>query len=192
MKQVPWIIIIVLLVLLFLQRECSPKCKNAPTQIEYQYKVDTLFDSLPVYITQTHFVPKYHFIYDTIVKHDTAYIVQDYSTMRIYSDTLHTDSDFTAIITDSIYRNELVGRQFVHYNLRETVINQPIEKVKLRNQLYIGMDVGGNATTFDALVSATFITKRQHLYVYRYSPFEKRHFVGFGYCLFGRTNKTHR
>ena len=82
-------------------------------------------------------------ILDTIYKidqiHDTAYIVNDYNKIKVYSDTLRINTDNSVYIQDTITQNRILGRSYTA-NLSEktiTITNDIYHKPK--NDLFIGL-----------------------------------------------------
>jgi hypothetical protein len=71
--------------------------------------------------------------------HDTTYIVNDYNTIKSYSDTLQINADNSVYIQDTITQNRIIGRSYVA-NLSEktiTITNDIYHKPK--NELFIGL-----------------------------------------------------
>jgi hypothetical protein len=82
-------------------------------------------------------------VLDTIYKidqiHDTAYIVNDYNKVKVYSDTLRINTDNSVYIKDTITQNRILGRSYIA-NLSEktiTITNDIYHKPK--NELSIGL-----------------------------------------------------
>ena len=82
-------------------------------------------------------------VLDTIYKidqiHDTAYIVNDYNKIKVYSDTLRINTDNSVYIQDTITQNRILGRSYTA-NLSEkiiTITNDIYHKPK--NELYLGL-----------------------------------------------------
>jgi hypothetical protein len=75
---------------------------------------------------------------DTITQYDTAYIMQDYTTSKVYSDVVRNDT-LAITITDTISRNAIQGRG-VAYVLRlpTKTITNTITTTKRVSGLYIG------------------------------------------------------
>ena len=82
-------------------------------------------------------------VLDTIYKvdqiHDTAYIVNDYNKIKVYTDTLRIDAAQYVSIKDTITQNRILGRSYFA-NLSEktiTITNDIYHKPK--NELFIGL-----------------------------------------------------
>ena len=76
---------------------------------------------------------------DTITQYDTAYIMQDYTTSKVYSDVVRNDT-LAITITDTISRNAIQGRS-VAYVLRlpTKTITNTITTTRAVSGLYIGL-----------------------------------------------------
>jgi len=88
-------------------------------------------DSIPFVVLDT--------IYQIDQVHDTAYIVNDYNKVKVYSDTLRINTDNSVYIQDTITQNKIIGRSYTA-NLSEktiTITNDIYHKPK--NELFIGL-----------------------------------------------------
>jgi hypothetical protein len=109
-------------------------------------KVITKIDTITKNITTTKYkkgndIP--FVVLDTLYQidevHDTTYIVNDYNTIKAYSDTLHISTDNSVYIHDTITQNRIIGRSY-KANLSEktiTITNDIYHKPK--NELFIGL-----------------------------------------------------
>jgi hypothetical protein len=91
-------------------------------------------------------------IYQIDEVHDTTYIVNDYNTIKAYSDTLQINADNSVYIQDTIAQNRIIGRSYVA-NLSEktiTITNDIYHKTK--NELFIGLI--GDIRRFDNKIGA--------------------------------------
>jgi hypothetical protein len=82
-------------------------------------------------------------VLDTIYKidqvHDTAYIVNDYNKVKVYSDTLRINTDNSVYIKDTISQNRILGRSYTA-NLSEKTITITHDIYhKPKNELYLGL-----------------------------------------------------
>lgn len=78
-------------------------------------------------------------LYQVDEVHDTTYIVNDYNTIKAYSDTLRINTDNSVYIQDTITQNRILGRSYTA-NLSEkiiTITNDIYHKPK--NELYLGL-----------------------------------------------------
>ncbi len=65
----------------------------------------------------------------------------------------------------------------MYMDLKPTIINK-YEVVDAKNKWFIGGQIGGNATQFDAGVSLLLINKKDHGYFYTYQAISKTHNAG--------------
>ena len=163
MKEVV-ITLLVAILIIFIART-SRYTKDEPviiTKIDtvYQQKTFTKYTKgkdIPYLVLQD------NFILDTI--HDTVTIVNDYLSVKVYTDTFTLDSSKFTII-DTISQNAIKGRQFIA-NIKErtiTITNDIYHKDK--NSLYLG--VLGDLRRFDNKlgigVGLTFKTAKNDLF----------------------------
>lgn len=170
-------IILILVALLFLQRECSrpPGEDQLPdtiriTRVEY--------DSV---LVEKH-IPKPYPVqvikYDTVEKPlvvDSLEIFLAYMAKNIYDRTLMDDSIALIRIIDTVHKNQLWGSKFEYKNrqpvtIHETYIVPPPDP---RFQLYAGGFVTGNQDYFGAGPALFAKTKRDHLYGVGYDAINK-------------------
>lgn len=174
-------IILILLALLFLQRECSRPPAHNPvpdtiriTRVEY--------DSFPVYKP----VPKPYPVevirvdtFPAIV--DTATILRDFFAKNIYNRTLLDDSVAYIALLDTVTQNQLQNSFLTYQNRRPTII----ENITVihppppqRFQLYAGGFLQSairnpQSEIFGAGPSIFAKTRRDHLYGIGYDAFNK-------------------
>jgi hypothetical protein len=148
------IIIAVLVIVILLMRTCTPSPNFKPGKVVY---LDGKPFEVVKHTTDTQYVPK---PFEVIKKGkdiyrdtpiyipvpqdvDTAEILKDYFAKNVYKDTLKLkDSMGYIAITDTITKNSIASRQF-KANVKQMVIRDSvILKEKLRNQLYIGGNLG--------------------------------------------------
>jgi len=106
------------------------------TKIDTIIKHDTIIkykkgSSIPFVVLDT--------LYQVDEVHDTTYIVNDYNTIKAYSDTLRISTDNSVYIQDTITQNRIIGRSY-KTNLTEktiTITNNIYHNPK--NQLFIGL-----------------------------------------------------
>lgn len=173
MKTAPWIIIVVLLVVIFFLRECSPKpepCPKADTITIIQ--VDTffypVFDYIPKIITKTEIV-------EVVKKVDTAEIIRDYLTLNFYSDTLINDSNAYILVEDTVGYNRILSRIKTMRLYPRTIYNTKIvEKVTPQDwRLFAGFGVGRSPNRFGLAASLLFISRKQTAYSVSYDALNK-------------------
>ncbi len=87
-------------------------------------------------------------------------------------------------ITDTVTQNAIVGRSVSFKNLRPkkvfTVVNTAVYDTcpEPKAKIYLGAMLGGNITQFDFGPKATFITRRDHLYEFKYEVISETFWVG--------------
>ncbi len=180
MKSTPWLIILVLLFALFLQRECTPtpKCPECPV-----VAIDTIHDT--IFNKTTAYIPKPVYIDTGSTKWrwhnvDTLAILSDYFSRNLYQDTLQNDSNGLIILVDTICQNRITYRhpQITLYpqTIRQTTILEV--PTPLKNTLYLGMAIGRNPTKFGLAPSAMFHNKKAHVYSLSYDLISHDIYVG--------------
>lgn len=173
MKSAPWIIIIVLLGIIFLQRECNPSIKKTDPNHNIVVLIDTIYDTVEVLSVQ--YVPRISYIdtgsvvwrYHTI---DTALILSDYFSKYYYQDTLLNDSNALIILVDSITQNRISYRkpQIRLYPrlIKQTTFVKQVSQPKTK--LLVGIGIGRNSIHFALSPSLMLITKKQTAYSLSY------------------------
>ena len=145
-KNFSLLIIIGLIIIILLQRACSPICANGEVEIitktQEIIKKDTVKIKVPV-ITTVH--KKGDTIYqetlvyiDVPTKIDTASILKDCNVLRVYKDTLQLkDSMGYVSIVDSISKNKILARLWTANVNKKTTIDT-VYFNKRNNQFYLG------------------------------------------------------
>lgn len=189
MKDVSYIIIITLFALLLLQRECSRK----PQQ---QQPPDTIINTKIIYdtilITKNIPIPHPVYIIDSFPLPlppfpviDTAAIIKDFISLKIYKRTLMDDSTAFIRVTDSVTYNRLLSAGLEYINRSPTVIkttNIIYPPPPQRFQLY--------AAGFISFAN----TKEPHLQGVGGSVFAKTrkdHIYGAGYDVMNKSLQIH-
>lgn len=166
-----WIIIAALVLIIVLQRACTPEVK--PVQIAgksdttYVHIHDTIREvklipitkivehrPAPITISDTVFLP------ETAVV-DTANILKDYFATRNYSDT-NEIAYGNFIIQDAITQNKVKTR-VIAYNLSIPEIKQTLITPQ-KNQVYLGLDIGGTKDWISFGPQFTLKTKTDKMY----------------------------
>lgn len=171
-----YVIIIILIGIIFLQRECH-RCPEVQTS----YKVDTIpGDIIPSVIELSRPDPYFIFV-DTgrQVFVDTAAILRDYFARVVYLDTLKDDSSAFIAILDTVTQNRLQGRKLYYANRKPTSIIhstaiQPTDPERLK--LYAGAMLAiapGERTEIGPSIFMT--TPKGYGYSYAYGFNEKTH-----------------
>ena len=167
MGNIQTIIIIGLVVVIFLLRECDGG-KEVEPEIERIVKVETKYDtiikSVPTYIPEyrTKIVTKT--VHDTVqLTIDTAAILEDYFATYSYIDTVDADS-INLVIFDTISQNKIISRG-IDYSLIYPTTTITKERIVNEREFYVGFGIGGNKSQISYLTSElTFRTKKKQMY----------------------------
>ena len=150
-KNFQSLIIIGLIIVIFLLRECRGEKSPTPTEpvtiVKIETKYDTIVETVPTYIPKYKTKVKIKTVHDTIRIHDTtpvdtAAILKDYFTTYAYTDTLKKDS-VTFVINDTISQNKILSRG-IKYNLIYPTTTITTEREVNKRELYIGFGLGGD------------------------------------------------
>ena len=172
LKNFQTLIIIGLVIVIFLLRECKGESKGTPiepiTIVKIETKYDTIVETVETYIPEYRTKVKYKTVHDTIEIHDTipidtTSILEDYFSSYAYTDTLKTDS-VTFVINDTISQNKIQSRG-INYSLvyPTTVITK--ESVVNKRELYIGFGLGGDKQQLSYVGSELLLrNKKQRIY----------------------------
>jgi len=142
-QNIQSLLIVVLVVLILLMRQCSgPVTPSEPqiirdTIIEYV----TIEKEYPVYVPKIKYVTKIDIdTFSTPI--DTSVILADYYAIKTYEDTQVLDS-LDLILTDTVSQNQIIGRK-ISYNFTypRKVVKETI--ILNKRELYLGVGVTGN------------------------------------------------
>lgn len=175
MKTAPWIIIVVLMGIIILMRECTPapKCPECPPLS----KCDTIKgDSIPYPVPVRVPVISYrdtgstHWRYKDI---DTAAILKAFFARNFIADTLVNDTSLFIAVYDTVSENRIIYRKpKIHYF--PTIIQKttfiptpPVRKV------FVGIGIGRNPNEFGLAPAALYISKKDNAYTAHYDFFNK-------------------
>lgn len=153
-KNFSLLIIAALVIVILLQRTCTPK-NPEPKEI---IKIDGKKYEVIKRVTDTLKIPVIHNVYkkgediyheipvyvDVIVPSniDTGLILKKFYATHVYKDTLHLKDSLGFIaVTDSISKNKLVSRSW-NAKVNKTTINNTIYLKELSNQFYLGGSLG--------------------------------------------------
>ena len=163
-KNFQSLIIIGLIIVIFLLRECKGESKGAPiepaTIVKIETKYDTIVETVETYIPEYRTKVKWKTVHDTIEVHDTiptdtASILKDYFETYAYTDTLKTDS-VTFVINDTISQNKSL--------VYPTKIISTEREVNKR-ELYIGFGLGGDKQQLSFVGSELMLrNKKERIY----------------------------
>ena len=179
MKSIPYIIIIALMLLLFLQRECH-RCPDCPPEI---VRVDTVYqyDSIPY--TPPAMTPKPGTVIEQPIPEgiDSLAVARAYFSKRMGIDTLVNDSLYLLSLSWEVQENKPIFYQPTIIDRKPTtIISHTITEPK-RNKVFAGMTVGGNPEQFGLGASIALMTKKEHLYSVSYDVINKDFGVTFYY-----------
>lgn len=111
---------------------------------------------------------------------DTIKIIEEFFTKYFYSDTISEDSNFIAVINDTLFGNQIISRQFFHQNLRQTAViinNELLNPPRLK--LFVGGFASGSmAAGLGAGGSLHLLTKKDLLFNYGFDALQMRHQAG--------------
>jgi len=171
-KNFQTLIIIGLVIVIFLLRECKGESKGAPTEpatiVKIETKYDTIVETVETYIPKYRTKVKYKTVHDTIEVHDTipidtASILKDYFETYAYTDTLKTDS-VTFVINDTISQNKILSRGINYRLIYPTTIISTEREINKR-ELYIGFGLGGNKQQLSYVGSELMLrNKKEQIY----------------------------
>jgi len=180
MKPAPYIIIIILLVIIFLQRECNT---SNQTLVKTNYIFDTIIDTVVlesnVYIP----VPIYHDTGSTLLLYqivDTAAILHDYFSSYYYCDTIQDDSAAFIVVCDTVSRNRIVSRQpFITLYSRlvtktKLVVSNPIQS----RQLSIGLQLAVAKNAYGLSPTILYKSKKNTSLSFSYDIINKSYSFG--------------
>ena len=173
-KNFQSLIIIGLIIVIFLLRECRGEKSPLPTEpitiVKIETKYDTIVETVPTYIPKykTRVKWKTKTVHDTIEIHDTipvdtASVLEEYFAAYAYIDTLKKDS-VTFIINDTISQNKILSRGIKYNLVYPTTIIQTEREVNKR-ELYVGFGLGGDRQQISYAGSELILrTKKDKLY----------------------------
>ena len=171
-KNFQSLIIIGLIIVIFLLRDCKGESKGTPiepvTIVKIETKYDTIVETVETYIPKYRTKVKYKTVHDTIEVHDTipidtASILKDYFETYAYTDTLKTDS-VTFVINDTISQNKILSRGINYRLIYPTTIISTEREINKR-ELYIGFGLGGNKQQLSYVGSELMLrNKKEQIY----------------------------
>jgi len=174
MKTLPWILIIVLMALLFLQRECHhcPECEPvAKVDTTKTVRVDSF--AYPVSVYKPMAVPANNFIFafgSRLSRADSLKIFNVFFSRYYYIDTLVNDTNALLILEDSVYQNQIVWRKKTFQIFPKTVFQTRFVNVAAdpSRKFFAGVGVGRKPTEFSLSPSLMYISKRENAYTLSY------------------------
>ena len=173
-KNFQSLIIIGLIIVIFLLRECRGEKNSSPTEpvtvVKVETKYDTIVETVETYIPEyrTKVKWKTKTVHDTIEIHDTipidtASVLEDYFATYAYTDTLRKDS-VTFVINDTISQNKILSRGIKYNLVYPTTIIQTEREVNKR-ELYLGFGIGGDRQQLSFVGSELLLrNKKERIY----------------------------
>lgn len=143
------IIALIFVVLFFVLAPHQQGGTKVITKIDTLIKHDTIRkykkgDAIPFVVLDT------TYLIDEI--HDTITIVKDYNEVKVYTDTLHINTDNYVSIQDTISQNKIFGRGYnAHFTEKTIVVTNDIYH-KPKNELFVGLI--GDLRRFDNKIGA--------------------------------------
>jgi hypothetical protein len=164
-------IILVLVLIILLQRSCTPKCPEVSTP-EPGVHVDTLYKEIiktetkrvTVFKTDTQYVKEPWMVPDTnyaALKKQFEELVNRFAARNIYRDTIYIDSIGMVILTDTVRKNLMAERTYLHdYKIPTVVVTKTIP-LPPRRQLYVGGAIGATYPISISTVQAGLMFKNK-------------------------------
>jgi hypothetical protein len=180
MKKIPWLIIVALLVMIFLQRECN---HETPGRTETVIRFDTIHDTVPYPVI--HYQPKLIYIDTGSVKWklqpvDTPAILAAFFAKHFYKDTLLNDTNALIVVSDTISRNRIISRspllRIYPHIIRQTKYIE--QKAPGRRKFFLGIGAGRNLNRFGFSANILYLSKKEHGYSFSYDVLNKSFYVG--------------
>jgi len=164
-------IILVLVFIILLQRACTPKCEEVSTP-EPSVHMDTLYKEVvktevqrvPVYKTDIQYVKEPWMVPDTnyaTLKKQFEQLVNRYAVKNIYRDTIYIDSIGTLVLTDTVRKNMLAERMYIHnYKIPTITITKTIP-LPPKRQVFVGGAIGATYPVAISSVQAGMLFKNK-------------------------------
>lgn len=172
--KLSYLVIIVLVVIIILQRSCSEKHVNdvsVKTDTIWKHTHDTVYKD--VKIVEKIFVKPENVNYYPGETIDTCKarfqnLLKEHLVRTVYSDTLKLDSLGTIVVRDTVWINKLYGKRSYTKNYKIPQVTKTITITKQeepKRQLYVGLNAFANRNDITAF-SPGFIykTKKDHIY----------------------------
>lgn len=165
-KDISYISIIVLMVIILLLRECGHQNALCPEQKAIIVKeTEYVYDSVPkeIPVPKPYPIPGKDVLIPVPANVDTQAILQAYFTKKYYSQVISDDS-LIATINDTVFNNQILSRAFTYKWLRPTTINHTEIKNFLpeqRMKLYGGFFLSGTKEKFSDIGPELLLTTRK-------------------------------
>ncbi|MFA6261094.1 MAG: hypothetical protein WC760_06480 [Bacteroidia bacterium] len=171
MKYAGWIIALGLVIVLLIQRACSPILPDpkfiTTTVLVYDTQWHQVEIPLPKPISESIRLPELNSGSIDSFSLPDSILIKEHYTVRYYQQE-YSDSNITLTLKDSVYTNKLTWQGFDYRLLRPTtVINTTIvEPVEVRNRWYVGIGLTDGVTGGSPSVGPEFLLSRDR-YAYR-------------------------
>lgn len=178
MKTAPYIIIIILLVVIFLQRECSrpQPCPDPVVRVDTVYR----YDSIPY--TPPPMTPKPGTVVEQPIPAgiDSLAVARAYFALRFGVDTLVNDSLYLLSLRWEVSENKPTLFQPTIINRQPTTIISHTISEKPRLKIYAGFDIGYTLPNqhISSFASLGVLTKRENYYNVMFDPIDRTVMVG--------------
>lgn len=155
--KVSYIIIVILITVILLQRSCN----NVDIKQDVKIETDTIYKKVTDTIFKTATVIKKQYVYidkpeytsgETIDTCKSRFnnLLKEHLTMNVYSDTIKIDSIGKLVIKDTVWANKLYGKRKVLIDYRIPTVIKTITKFEEpKRQLYIGGNLFGNTSSLN-------------------------------------------
>ena len=135
MKEVVITLLVAVLILFIFKGNYNKYEPIIVTHTDTLVKHDTLRkfkkgDSIPFVVLDT--------IYQIDQVHDTAYIVNDYNKIKVYTDTLRINTDNYVSIQDTISKNKIIGRSYFSNFTQKTIRIETTKTNPDKLEVYLG------------------------------------------------------
>ena len=172
MNKISYIVILVLVGIIILQRSC---CGNKPVASETIVITDTIWKTKRDVITKSVKVVEKEYVKDTsYVPGETLdectsifnELLEEHLTRTVYSDTLKLDSLGTIVVRDTVWKNKLYGkRQYITDYKIPHITTTIIQPQPPKRQLYLGGNLFGDKTQLQIVTPGVlYKTKKDHIY----------------------------
>lgn len=140
MTSIKNILIILLILVIGFFVLGDPKYIGAATSTIIVTKRDTFYkvDKITKY-KKGDSIPFIVLAVDTTTIHDTIRVLNDYASIKVYTDTFHIDTANYVLVQDTISKNKILGRNYSsHFTTKTIVVTNDIYH-KPKNELFVGL-----------------------------------------------------
>jgi riboflavin transporter FmnP len=140
MKSIKNVLIILLILVIGFFVFSDPKYIGTGTSTTIVTKIDTFYkvNNITKY-KKGDSIPFVLLAIDTTTIHDTIQVLNDYASIKVYTDTFHIDTANYVSIQDTISKNTILGRNYnSHFTTKTIVVTNDIYH-KPKNELFVGL-----------------------------------------------------